>query len=58
MVFVSAGFAAGMGVREKWGRWGIWFVNIVSTVDFERRDVPVDGQVPLFSNVARISGSR
>jgi hypothetical protein len=57
MGFVSEGLEAGMGVREKWGRCGIWFVNMLAIVDGARRVWLVEGHVPLFRRVARISCS-
>jgi len=52
---VSSGFAAWKPWRPKSGNCGIWFVNMSLTVSGLRICLPVFGEVPSFSSVARTS---
>ena len=50
-----SGLASGMPWRPKLGKLGIWFSNMVATVEAWRMRFPVLGETPSLRRVARIS---
>lgn len=52
---VRSGFASGIPWRPKFGKSGIWFLNISSTVSLRSSWTPVRGHVPSLSRTARTS---
>lgn len=49
---MRSGLAAGMPCRPNCGNWGIWLVNISTTVEALKSRTPVVGHVPLLSRTA------